>query len=109
MTISVCPVATVEAPAEHVWAVLTDPDGYSAWWDARTERIAAPGPAAPGQVITARPHGAGGLLRVTITVVARDDARHALGLHSTFPLGISLDNHLRVQPLDALTCRLSFG
>lgn len=109
MTLSVCPIAMVEAPAERVWAVLTNPAGYDAWWDARAERIAPPGPAAPGQVIVAHPKGAGRLARITLRVVARDDARHTLDLHSEFPLGIALENHLVVQPLDARRCRLTFG
>jgi hypothetical protein len=109
MTLSVCPIATVQAPAARVWAVLTEPARYGEWWDARTVRITPPGPAAPGQRIVARPKGAGRFARVTLRVVARDDARHTLDLHSAFPLGIRLQNHLVVQPLDAATSRLTFG
>ena len=109
MTLSVCPVATVDAPVERVWALLADPASYAEWWDARTERIEPPGPATPGQVITASAIGLGRRWPVTLRVVGVDDTRHALDLRTALPLGIMLDNHLLCQPLDADTTRVTFG
>lgn len=109
MTLSVCPIATVQAPVERVWALLSDPASYAEWWNARTERIEPPGPATPGQVIAASAVGLGRRSPVTLRVVGVDDARHALDLHTALPLGIVLDNHIRCQPLDTETTRLTFG
>lgn len=109
MTLSVCPIATVQAPVERVWALLSDPASYAEWWNARTERIEPPGPATPGQVIAASAVGLGRRWPVTLRVVGVDAARHALDLHTALPLGIVLDNHIRCQPLDTETTRLTFG
>lgn len=109
MTISVCPVATVQAPLEQVWAELTNPAGYGAWWRARTERIAPPGPLAPGQTVYATAGALGVRLPITLHVEAVDPARHAVDLRTEFPLGIVVANHIVCQALDDTTCRLSFG
>jgi len=109
MSISVCPVATVASPAEHVWALLMAPATYSEWWDARTERIEPPGPAAPGQVIYATSRALGRRWSVNTAVLAVEPERYALDLRTTLPLGIMVQNHILVQPLDAASCRVSFG
>jgi hypothetical protein len=109
MTISVCPVAKVEAPLERVWALLMAPESYSEWWDARTEHVEPPGAAAPGQVVRASSRALGRRWPVTTRVEAVDAARHALDLRTTLPLGIVVANHILVQPLDARSCRVSFG
>ena len=75
MTVSVCPIATVEAPAETVWAVLTDPASYSSWWNARTEAIEPAGLAAPGQVVRASSRALGRRWPVTTRVLAVDAGR----------------------------------
>jgi hypothetical protein len=109
MTISTCPIATVQAPLERVWAILGTPEGYGAWWDARTERVVPPGPLAVGQTVIATAGALGLRLRITTRVEAIDPASHMLALHTTFPLGISVANHITCQALDAERCRVSFG
>ena len=109
MPISVCPVAIVHAPLERVWVVLNDPASYGDWWDARAERIEPPGPAAPGQTVYATAAGFGRRWPVTVRVVAVDPVRHALDLHTTLPLGIVVANHIVCDPLDEVSCRVSFG
>ena len=34
MTVSLCPVAVVQAPPELIWALLSEPANYALWWDA---------------------------------------------------------------------------
>ena len=109
MSISTCPIATVQAPLDRVWAILSAPADYGAWWDARTERVAPPGPLAVGQTVYATAGALGLRLRVTTRVEAIDLARHTLHLRTTFPLGISVANHITCQALDAGRCRISFG
>ena len=109
MPVSVCPIATVAASLETVWAVLSDPASYSAWWDARTERIEPEGRAAPGQVVRASSQALGRRWPVTTRVLAVDAERHALDLETTLPLGISVHNHILCAPVDATTTRVTFG
>lgn len=109
MTISVCPIATVAASAEAVWAVLTTPEAYGEWWQARTERVEPPGAAAAGQRVTASVRRLGVRLPVTVDVLARDDAARTLDLRTALPLGLVVRNHLVVAALDAHSSRLTFG
>ena len=53
MSISTCPIATVEAPVEQVWQLLADPYNYGLWWDAETCSIEPAGPAKSWQRISA--------------------------------------------------------
>ena len=39
MTVSVCPIAVVNAPPERIWALLSDPARFDLWWDAHTVTI----------------------------------------------------------------------
>lgn len=109
MPISTCPIATVQAPVERVWAILSAPEAYSAWWDARTERVVPPGPLVPGQKVYATAGALGLRLRVTTHVEAINPANHMLELHTAFPLGIRVANHITCRALDATSCRVSFG
>ncbi len=109
MTISVCPIATVAAPAETVWAVLTTPEAYGTWWQVQTERVVPPGTAAAGQRITASGRILGMRLPMTVDVLARDDAARALDLRTALPFGLVMRNHLVVAPLDPKSSRLTFG
>ena len=62
MSISTCPIATVEAPVEQVWRLRADPNNYGLWWDAETcwqFAMEPAGPAKPGQRITARTRALG--------------------------------------------------
>jgi hypothetical protein len=54
MSVSTCPVATIHAPAERVWHLLSQPDSYALWWDAHTLSITPEGPAKPGQQVRAQ-------------------------------------------------------
>ncbi len=56
MSLTVCPIAQIQAPVEQAWALLADPALYSAWFDAETVTIEPAGQAQPGQVIRAADH-----------------------------------------------------
>ena len=45
MAINVCPIAVVNAPLERTWRLLSEPEQYATWWDARTLSIEPPGAA----------------------------------------------------------------
>ena len=109
MAVSVCPIAVVQAPAERVWSLLSDPARFDLWWEARTVSITPPGPAQPGQAVAAVAHGLGHDWPVHFTVNAVDPVHRALDLNTRLPFGISLHNHLTVMQVDVGASRVTFG
>jgi ligand-binding SRPBCC domain-containing protein len=108
---STCPMAVVHAPAERVWDLLSEPANYALWWDARLQirTIAPAGPAQPGQQVEAQTAALGRQWNVNITVEDIDHARRVIDLTTRLPFGITVHNHITCVPLDATTCRVSFG
>ena len=51
MIVNVCPSATAATPIQHVWQVLTTPDRFGEWLDAKAVAIRPPGQAVAGQRI----------------------------------------------------------
>ena len=43
VTESICPTELVGAPVETVWGLLTDPAGWSSFYDLRVTRVEPPG------------------------------------------------------------------
>ena len=110
MTVSVCPIAVVNAPPERVWALLSEPSSYALWWDTSFRFTIEPnGAAQPGQQITAVSRALGRQLAVRITVNAVDAARRAIDLTTRLPFGITAYNHITVVPVGGAACRVSFG
>lgn len=59
MSVSVCPIAVIEAPVERVWKFLSEPANYALWWDAQTRSVTPEGPVQAGQRIYAKTKTAG--------------------------------------------------
>ena len=51
MIVNVCPAAVTSASPEKIWSLLTSPERYGDWLDARYVSADPPGPLQPGQVI----------------------------------------------------------
>jgi hypothetical protein len=102
MIVSACPVAVVRAPAEAVWALLSNPAGYGAIWGIHIRRVVPPGPATAGQVIEAWP-----ALRATVEAV--DAARYQIRFRARLPLGLGGLEAITCTPLDAASCRVAYG
>lgn len=110
MAFSTCPTAVVQAPAERVWNLLSEPANYDQSWDAQMHAITPPGSAQPGQRIEAGTTVLGRRWNViNITVERIDHGQHAIELTTRLLLSITVRNHIRCAPLDAVTCRVSFG
>lgn len=109
MSLSVCPIATVQASDATIWSLLADPAAYAKWWDATTDVISPTGPAQPGQVIRAHSQSLGRNWKVRIRVDGIDSVRRELNLTTTLPLGITILNHIIVNVQDDHTSRVSFG
>ena len=110
MAISTCPIAAVHAPAERVWDLLSEPANYDRWWEVQTRSITPAGSAQPGQRIEAQTTALGRKWNVvSITVEHIDHVRRMIDLTTRLPFGITVHNHITCVPLDATTCRVSFG
>lgn len=119
MSISVCPFATIHAPIERIWSLLSEPANYALWWDAQThwsffsgpthDARVPEGPASPGQKIYAQTTALGKRWTVTVTVEDIDEANRQIHLTTMLPGGITAHNHITCVPLDATHCRVSFG
>jgi len=109
MSASVCPIATVHAPAEQVWRLLAEPANYAFWWDVQTQAIDPPGPAQPGQVIYAQTKALGKILKAAITVNEVEAQNHRIHMTTRLPFGITVYNHITCTPIDQNTSSLSFG
>ncbi|HEX8995448.1 MAG TPA: SRPBCC family protein [Ktedonobacterales bacterium] len=109
MGLSVCPAATVAAPVERVWELLSEPTLYDEWWDARTERITPEGKAAPGQMLYAKTSALGRQWDVTLRVEAVNPEKHQIQLNIGLPLGSVNHATITCHALDAATSRVQFG
>jgi len=109
MAFSTCPIAVVHAPAERVWDLLSEPANYAQWWDAQTRAITPAGSAQPGQRIEAHTTALGRQWNVNITVERIDRTGRVIDLTTRLPFGIAVHNHIACAPIDATTCRVSFG
>jgi hypothetical protein len=109
MSLRVCPIASVHAPAEEAWRFLSQPANFALWWDARTESITPEGCARPGQRIHAVIRALGLRWNVDVLVEDIDEARHALDVMTSLPLGIIIFHHVTCIGLDPKTCQISLG
>ena len=109
MSISTCPVATVDAPVERVWDLVANPSRYDLWWEARTVSIVPEGPAQSGQQVIAHAGAFGLHAVIRLTVAGVDRENYQVDVLTRMPFGISIDNHIRCTPLGGRQTRVSFG
>jgi uncharacterized protein YndB with AHSA1/START domain len=105
MSVTVCPLAVIHAPAERVWTLLAEPANYDSWWEARTRSIVPEGRAQAGQRIQAK---AGGL-NLDVVVNRIDEAKRQIHVTTRFPFGITVSSHVTCTPLEEGVCQVSFG
>ena len=105
MSVSVCPIAIINAPLERVWNFLSEPATYDLWWEAKTQSILPEGHAQAGQ----RVHAKAGGFNIFLTVDAVDESKHEIDVTTKFPFGITGFNHLTCIALTNSTTHVSFG
>jgi hypothetical protein len=106
---AVCPTDIVEAPAEVVWGLLTDPAGWGGFFDVRISRIDPPGAARVGQRVFAESGPRLLHLQLRFEFTAIDADRHRLGLDVRLPFGVTVSEDLALTPISARVCRVSYG
>ena len=109
MGLSVCPIATVAAPIEIVWELVSNPSRWDEWADAKTERIVPEGPAAPGQVVYVTSSALGRTWHVSIKIEQVNADKHELRSLVTLPLGMRLHETIICTPINATLCRVQYG
>ena len=109
MSVSVCPIATTQAPIEKVWGFLSEPANYALWWDAQTRKIVPGGPAQVGQKIYAQTRALGRSFDVIVLVEGIEPARRQIHLRTMLPFGITVFNHITCSPQGSQSCQVSFG
>jgi ligand-binding SRPBCC domain-containing protein len=92
--VNVCPAATSKAPPDKIWSVLTAPEKFEDWQDARYISSDPPGPVEPGQVINLKARGFGREWPVRIDVRDMDPQHRWMDLMVHLPLGLTNHEHL---------------
>src|SRR5258708_25889885 len=108
MTNISCPTALVNAPIDVVWKLLTEPAGWTEFFDIRITRVDPPGPAVVGQRI----HGESGprFLRLVVTLEYTEIAavRRTIGLNVRLPLAITVPEDLGSTVVTDTQCRVNY-
>jgi hypothetical protein len=98
----------VDAPVDTVWALLTDPAGWSSFYDLRVTRVEPPGPARVGQRVFGESGPRWLHLVVTLTYTAIDVSERSLRLEIQMPLGITVREELSCSPISDRQCRVNY-
>jgi len=94
VVVNVCPASVTSAPPQRIWSVLTSPDRFEEWLDARFVSADPPGAMRSGQVIALSATSLGRHWPVTMDVRDMDPQHRWLDLVVHLPFGV--DNHERV-------------
>ncbi len=94
MVVNVCPAGVAKVPPERVWKVLTAPERFDEWTDARFVSADPPGPVGPGQVIKLSARSLGREWPVTIEVRDLDPQHRWMNLVVHLPFRIDNHEHL---------------
>ena len=108
MTTTRCPTALVNAPIEVVWKLLTEPAGWTEFFDIRVTRIDPAGPAVVGQRVYGRSGPRFLPLAVTLECTEVDAARRTLGLNVRLPLGVTVREDLSCSAVGETQSRVNY-
>jgi len=107
--LSACPTATIAAPIEIVWDLLTTPAAYGPLLGVRVISVVPPGAACVGQEVVVGRGGVGGrrwTMRLTIERV--DSATGIFAFRAELPLGLRLQERISCATVSGGT-RVQFG
>lgn len=103
-----CPTDVVRAPIELVWRLLTEPEGWGAFFDVRILRVEPPGPAFVGQRTYAESGPPWLRLAVSFVYTLIDVEHHRVRLDMQLPLGIAVREDLDCVPVGPDCCRVNY-
>jgi Polyketide cyclase / dehydrase and lipid transport len=109
MPVSVCPMAVVEAPFEHVWDLVANPQELDSWVDARLVGAEPPGRARAGQRLRLVTRALGRTFRVDMSVLEVDAERGSLHLLIHLPFGLVNDETITMVPAAEGRTTVRFG
>ena len=98
----------MEAAVETVWALLTEPAGWSSFYDLRVIRVEPPGRARVGQRIFGESGPRWLHLAVLLTYTAIDVSQRSLRLEVQMPLGIAVREELSCSPTSDRQSRVNY-
>ena len=91
-----------------MWELLTDPAGWSSFYDLRVLRVEPPGPATVGQRVSGESGPRWLHLGVTITYRAINVSQRSLELTVQLPLGIAVREEMSCTPINDRQCRVNY-
>jgi hypothetical protein len=109
MELTTCPIATIRAPADLVWALLLDTAGYGRWADVEVVSAEPSGLAVPGQVVRARTRGLGRWWAVRFDVRDVMVAEHRFAVDVALPMGIVNREVITVHSVSPGETRVGFN
>jgi uncharacterized protein YndB with AHSA1/START domain len=99
--VTVCPAAITSASPDRVWEIITTPERFGEWNDARYLSAEPAGPVRPGQTIHLEAPSLGRRWPVTIEVRDMDRQRRWIDLVVTVPFGIQNHEHLTLTETES--------
>lgn len=105
---SSCPTVVVDAPADTVWTLLTNPAGWPSFYDVRVMRIEPAGRATVGQRVFAESGPRWLHLPVMLTYTDIDPGMRSLELDVKMPLGLAVNEALSCSPISDRQCRVNY-
>jgi ligand-binding SRPBCC domain-containing protein len=109
MIVNVCPSKVANAPVEQVWQVISTPERYGEWVDAKVVAVEPPGPVAPGQRIQLGAAFLGRQWPATIEVINVDANHRWIDLRARLPFGVVNNEHLTLTELDSKRTLVRFN
>lgn len=94
MIVNVCPSAVTSASPDRLWEILSTPESYGEWTDARYASHTPPGPVTVGTKIRMTAPGFGRTWLFAIEITGMDPARRWIDMVARFPLGIDNLEHM---------------
>ena len=94
MIVNVCPASVTHASPDHLWSVLSAPERFGEWTDARFVSSDPAGPVKPGQTIHLTAQSFGRSWPVDIAVHDVDPQRRWIDLVVRLPFGVDNHEHL---------------
>ena len=94
MIVNVCPAAVSSAPPEKIWSVLTTPERFEEWQDARFVSAEPSGPVRAGQVLRLAARSLGREWPVKIDVRDLDPQHRWIDLVVYLPFRIENHEHV---------------